>query len=180
MIISILATSIICVVVQQMNVLELLQMMVIGYQVKEPQLAAMIDGGVILSMLKVSTIVYISSSYSGIFEGTGLLEKPKKHIALLACRFTPFISTLMTSMLVGMIACNQTLTIMLTHQLCKEIIKDQNELAITLEDTAVVVSPLIPWSIAAISAPVSCIIAACYLYLLPIVNLLRAKKIANL
>lgn len=179
MIISILAASIICVVVQQMNVLELLQMMVIGYQVKDPQLAAMIDGGVILSMLKVSTIVCISS-YSGIFDGTGLLEKPKKHIALLACRFTPFISTLMTSMLVGMIACNQTLTIMLTHQLCKEIIKNQNELAITLEDTAVVVSPLIPWSIAAISAPVSCIIAACYLYLLPIVNLLRAKKIANL
>ncbi|AOY77146.1 Na+/H+ antiporter NhaC family protein [Clostridium formicaceticum] len=182
MIISILAASIICVVIQQMDVLELLQIMVTGYRAKDPQLAAMIDGGGILSMLKVSAIVCISSSYSGIFDGTRLLEKFKKHIALLACRFTPFGSTLATSILASMIACNQTLTIMLTHQLCKEIIKDQNELAITLEDTAVVVAPLIPWSIAAavpiaaVSAPVSCILAACYLYLLPIVNLLRAKK----
>ncbi|GAA0716732.1 Na+/H+ antiporter NhaC family protein [Clostridium malenominatum] len=183
MIISILAASIICIIVQQMDVLELLRIMITGYQAKDPQLASMIDGGGIISMLKVSAIVCISSTYSGIFDGTGLLEKPKKYIALLAYRFTPFSSALMTSILAGMIACNQTLTIMLTHQLCKEIIKDQNELAITLEDTAVVVSPLIPWSIAVavpiatISAPVSCILAACYLYLLPIVNLLKSKKI---
>ncbi|HHV95562.1 MAG TPA: sodium:proton antiporter, partial [Clostridiaceae bacterium] len=178
MIISILAASIICVVVQKMNVLELLQMMVIGYRAKDPQLAGMIDGGGILSMLRVSAIVCISSSYSGIFDGTGLLKKFKKYLDLLSCRLTPFGSTMMISILTGMISCNQTLTIMLTHQLCKDIIKDQNELAITLEDTAVVIAPLIPWSIAsvvpiaAISAPTSCILAACYLYLLPIVNLL--------
>lgn len=182
MIISILAASIICITTQQIDVLELLRMMVIGYRAKDPQLAAMLDGGGILSMLRVSAIVCISSSYSGIFDGTGLLEKFKKHLALLACRLTPFGSTLVTSVLAGMIACNQTLTIMLTHQLCKETIKDPNELAITLEDTAVVVAPLIPWSIASavpiatVSAPTSCILAACYLYLLPIVNLLKAKK----
>jgi len=185
MIISILAASIICVFVQQMDILELLQMMVIGYRAKDPQLAAMMDGGGILSMVRVSAIVCISSSYSGIFDRTGLLNKFKKQLALLASRLTPFGSTLVTSILTGMIACNQTLTIMLTHQLCKEIIEDENELAVALENTAVVVAPLIPWSIASavpiatISAPTSCILAACYLHLLPIVNLLRAKKIGE-
>jgi len=178
MITSILAASIICLFVQQMDVLELLRMMVIGYRAKDPQLAGMIDGGGILSMLRVSAIVCIASSYSGIFDKTGLLRKFKEHLASLACRLTPFGSATVVSILTGMIACNQTLTIMLTYQLCKDIIKDQSELAITLENTAVVVAPLIPWSIAsvvpiaAISAPTSCILAACYLYLLPIVNLL--------
>ena len=178
MITSILAASIICLFVQQMDVLELLRMMVIGYRAKDPQLAGMIDGGGILSMLRVSAIVCIASSYSGIFDKTGLLRKFKEHLASLACRLTPFGSATVVSILTGMIACNQTLTIMLTYQLCKDIIKDQSELAITLENTAVVVAPLIPWSIASvvpiasISAPTSCILAACYLYLLPIVNLL--------
>lgn len=182
MLCSILAGSVICVVIQHMDVSELLRTMVTGYQAKDPQLAPMLNGGGILSMMKVAAIVCISSSYSGIFDGTGLLASLKKHIALLSRRLTPFGSTLATSILSGMVACNQTLTIMLTYQLCKETIADQSKLAVTLEDTAVVVAPLIPWSIAgavpiaAASAPAGCILVACYLYLLPVVNFIRAKK----
>jgi NhaC family Na+:H+ antiporter len=36
-----------------------------------------------------------------------------------------------------MVACNQTLAIMLTHQLCADTIPDKQELALTLEDTTV-------------------------------------------
>lgn len=49
-------------------------------------------------------------------------------------------------------------------------------LASHLENTVVVVAPLIPWSIAgavplaAVGAPAACILTACYLYLLPLWN----------
>ena len=60
-----------------------------------------------------------------------------------------------------MIACNQTLSIMLTHQLCKEGNPDNKRFAIDLENTAVVLAPLVPWSIAgavplaAVGAPIA-------------------------
>ena len=66
---------------------------------------------------------------------------------------------------------------MLTHQLCGPVVENQEELAIDLENTAVVVAPLIPWSIAGavplatVGAPESCLITAVYLYLIPLWNL---------
>ena len=179
---SILAGGIICMAVQHINITELVRIMITGYRAKDPQLAIMMNGGGMLSMLRSTTIVFISSSYSGIFEKTGMLENLKKHIALLARPLTPFGSTLATSIFTGMATCNQALTIMLTYQLCKDTFADQSKLAITLEDTAAVIPPLIPWSvagavpIAAIAAPTSCILFACYLYLLPIVGFAWAKK----
>ena len=76
-----------------------------------------------------------------------------------------------------MIACNQTLGIMLTHQLCGKVEPDNQKLAIDLEDSVVVIAPLIPWSIAAatplssIGAPTSSIPFAFFLYLLPLTQL---------
>ena len=88
----------------------------------------------------------------------------------------PFGGIFLTSILTGMISCNQTLTIMLTHQLCGESEKDPRHMASYLENTAVVIAPLVPWSIAAtvplasVGAPIGCVLAGCYLYLLPIWN----------
>ena len=87
----------------------------------------------------------------------------------------------------NMIACNQTLGIMLTHQLCRDVQEDPEELALDLEDSAVVIAPLIPWSIAgavslsAAGAPMAGMAAACYLYLLPLWRLLlsAARKKRN-
>ena len=75
---------------------------------------------------------------------------------------------------------NQTLTIMLTEQLCNETEKNKEKFAIMLEDTAVVISPLIPWSIAgavplaSIGAPTESILFAFFLYLLPILRILHS------
>jgi NhaC family Na+:H+ antiporter len=86
-----------------------------------------------------------------------------------------------------MVACNQTLAIMLTHQLCADTIPEKQELALTLEDTTVLTAALIPWSIAsavpltAVGAPALGIAAACYLYLQPLwslaVHVVRKKKV---
>ena len=72
------------------------------------------------------------------------------------------------------ILCNQTLAAILTHQLCREMEPDREKMAIDLENSVIVMSPLVPWSIAGavplatVGAPLSSLAAAFYLYFLPI------------
>lgn len=171
---SIVTAVPLCVFLQRVDPMNLLQMALTGYRAADPDVAAMLNGGGIVSMLRVTGIVCLSSAYSGLFRETGLLDGAKRFIGIAAHRTTSFAATLLTSVLAGMIACNQTLAIMLTHQLCAELFGDKSDLALDLEDSAVVTSPLIPWSIAcavplaAVGAPASAVFFACYLYLLPI------------
>ena len=77
-----------------------------------------------------------------------------------------------------MVACNQTLTAILTHQLCRDIEPNEKELAIYLEDTAIVMASLVPWSIAGavplatVGAPIASMALACYHYILPLWQLI--------
>lgn len=181
MTLSIIIASISCILIQKVELVSLLKMFITGYHSSNTELAVMLDGGGIESMLKVSAIVCLSSSYASIFEETGLLEGIKKHINSLSDIITPFGGIAITSVLAGMISCNQTLAIILTHQLCNDVTSDNYKMANSLENTAVVIAPLIPWSIAGavplatISAPTSCILAACYLYILPVYNFFLSK-----
>lgn len=138
----------------------------------------MLNGGGIQSMLKVTAIVCLSSSYSGIFQKTGLLNRAKQDIETVSQCTSPYFAALCTSVVSGMIACNQTLTIMLTYQLCADTETDSGRLAGYLENTAVMLAPLVPWSIAgavplaAIGAPAASLFFACFLYLLPLWQLI--------
>ena len=170
---SILAAFLLCVFVQGQSLNEIVRSMVLGYQPNEPAVAELLAGGGIVSMLRVAAIICISSSYAGIFRITGLLDPLQDKIAALADRHSPFTATLLTSLLTAMIACNQTLTILLTHQLCDGL-EEPSDTAITLENTAVVLAPLVPWSIAgavplsAVGAPTSSLFFSFLLYLLPL------------
>jgi len=110
------------------------------------------------------------------FNGTGLLEGFRGSLNRLSAKILPFGSILVTSIITVMVSCNQTLAIMLTHQLCMDAEPDPETMASHLENTAVVIAPLIPWSIAGavplatVGAPTGCILTACYLYLLPLWN----------
>ena len=125
-------------------------------------------------MLRVASIIFISSSYNGIFEKTGLFDGIKNVVEKTAHRTTAFTATLLTSFVAGAMACNQTLAIMLTHQLTDHTDSDKSCFALTLEDTVVVTSPLIPWSIAsatplaAIGGSAISIPFAVFLWLLPL------------
>ena len=171
---SILTALPICVLVQGTPVGELPRLLFFGYQAADPQAAAMLNGGGIASMIRVAMIITISSSYSGIFQKTGLLDGVKRVVHNLALKTTGYTAALITSVVAGVIACNQTLAIMLTHQLCREVQPEKSRMALTLEDTAVVVAPLVPWSIAGavplttIGAPTTALLWTCFLYLLPL------------
>ena len=163
-----------CLFLQHIPVPELLRAAVFGFFPQDPEVAAMVSGGGIVSMLRVAGIVCISSSYSDIFKQTGLLDGVKKAIASIRSKTTSYTAAMVTSIAAGMIACSQTLTILLTNQLCSDLNPDKEQFAVDLEDSAVVIAPLVPWSIAgavplsAIGAPMSAILASFYLILLPL------------
>lgn len=186
MAVSILTALPISLLVQHTGPEQLPRLLVLGFRAADGEVAAMVDGGGIISMVRVGAIVCLASSYSGIFKNTGLLDGAKQVVQAMAKRADPYTATVCTAVLANMIACNQTLGIMLTHQLCRDIQDDPQALALDLEDSAVVIAPLIPWSIAgavslsAAGAPMAGMAAACYLYLLPLWRLLlRALKRKN-
>ena len=146
---------------------ELLHIAVFGYRAADPEAAG---------------IVSLSASYAELFQKTDLLVGVKALVERFAKKTSPYAAILGTSVLSAMLACNQTLTVMLTKQLCEEVEPDNSGLALGLEDSAVIIAALIPWSVAgagplaSIGAPWSAVLPACYLYFLPIWRLMTAKR----
>ena len=180
MLASIIVGSVICLFVQHMAVSEWLLTLWRGYVAPTDELGAMLNGGGILSMVKIIAIICLSSSYFGIFNGTKMLKQIEAQIEKLAHKTTNFVTSTLVSIVAVMISCNQTLAVMLTYQLNKGLYKDDQKTASMLADTAIVIPALIPWSIASVvplttvGAPIESILFACYLYLLPIVGIIRS------
>lgn len=170
---SILSALPFCIFLQNMNLGEILKVALMGFKSGDPVLSPMIDGGGLLSMLKTMGVVCLSSSYSTIFRETGILSGIKKGIETLAQKTTSFCAILCAAIITAGIGCNQTLAIILATQLCGCLHKNASQLALDLEDSVVVIAPLIPWSLAcvvpltSVNAPFSSIFFAFYLYLLP-------------
>lgn len=173
MTVSVLISLLISIFIQGTPVSEILQIMVYGFHTTNATLAPMINGGGIVSMVNVIAIIFISSSYSGIFQKTGLLHQLQHGIHALSDKTTPYISMLLTATVTSMVACNLTLTIMLTRQLCAELDIDNETFALYLADTSIPIAPLIPWAItgavplASIGSPTISTAFAFFLYFLP-------------
>lgn len=176
---SIAVAAVLCVTMQKTPILDLFRIMIMGYESPDPEMAAMMNGGGIASMITTSLVVGISSSFAGIFEGTGLLDGLKDHILKLSKKITPYGATMVGAVLMSMIACNQALSTILTSQLCHNVEPDKKKFALDLENTVIVMAPLVPWSIAGsvplatVGAPLSGLMFAFYLYCLPIWHMVR-------
>ncbi|MBE6812113.1 MAG: sodium:proton antiporter [Ruminococcaceae bacterium] len=181
--VSIAVSTIVALTVQKMEITPLLKAAVLGFSPADGDLAALLSGGGMKSMINALLIVCISASFSGMFDGTHLLDELQEKITVLAKKTTPYTAVCLTSVLTSIIASNQTLAIMLTHQLSVSAEPDNEKMALHLEDTAVVISPLVPWSIAgavplaSVGAPNLCMLTAFYLYLLPLCRL--TKELIN-
>lgn len=174
---SLLLACGICIFVQHVPILDLPQLLLFGLRAPGATVANMVNGGGVFSMLNVVFIVAISSSYAGLFQSTHLLRRMCEMVADLSDKSTPFLSILITSMFTSMVSCNQTLAIMLTNNLCEHTEKSSSALALDIENSAVILAPLVPWSISnisvlsAIGAPSMSLLAASFLYLLPLWSL---------
>ena len=117
-------------------------------------------------------------------QGTGLLKGIEGLFQQLKEKAGTYPAIILAALFTGMVSCNQTLSIVLTHQLCSPFVKDREQLALDLENTAVVISPLIPWSIACATildttgAPHSSVVLGVYLILLPVWGLIKSRSAA--
>lgn len=164
-----------CLFTQQMELPAVLATMVSGFHPEgDSELIPLISGGGFLSMVEVSLIVMISSSYLGLLDETGLLTSIQSLIRKLSSKLGRFPAVCVASIVTSMFSCNQTLASMLTCELCKGEYKSPEDLALDLEDSVIVLAALIPWSIAgsvplaAIGASAVSFFFAFYLYLLPL------------
>ncbi len=176
---SIAAASAVFMTVQGADWMSTAKMLVYGYQCRDAQAGSLMDGGGLVSMVQVSLIIMVSCTYAGLFEQTGLLKHIEGLVASLAARSGKYTAIVFTAFLTAAISCNQMLAVILTEQLCKKIEPDRQKMAISLEDTAIVIPPLLPWSIAGavpvatIGAPQACVVTALFLFLLPIFGIIR-------
>ncbi|WP_325538811.1 Na+/H+ antiporter NhaC family protein [Sporomusa sp.] len=184
--ISILSGILIALFIQHVPFLQLLQYIATGYSMdKNSFFADIIQGGGLYSMLTVSLIVLISSAYSGIFEGTGLLSEIEHFFEKISEKISVYPALILSSIATAAFSCNQTLAVMLTHQFASKIYEKNRlsnyRLAVDMENTVILISAMIPWNIAgavpaaALSADTGFIIYAFYLFLVPLTNLFIRK-----
>ena len=176
MLVSIVISFIIAMFFQKESVTSLINYCVYGFHHSNEKLNLMMKGGGILSMVKVGLIVAISSSYSGIFKETKMLIFIKKYLKKFSKKTSDYLTIFLSSIISGAIACNQSLGIILSYELCEELENNQN-MAIILENTIVLLAALIPWNTAMV-VPLKAIdiglmsgLFAFYLYFLPLWNL---------
>lgn len=165
---------------------KLLQFLCLGFHLETgTSLDALLLGGGMLSMVKVSLVVMISTAFVGLFAGTRMLESIQEPLMQRTETRNRFLTTGLVGIGTAAFGCTQTIAILLTEQLMRSKYKESPTgnaaLALDLENTVVVISPLIPWNIAGLvpatvlSTDAGFIPYACYLYLIPLANWLYSQ-----
>lgn len=149
---SIVSAFGVAVFLQGMPALDALRTALLGYTPESAALSSVLSGGGVLSMLNVICIVLLSSTFSGIFEGTGMLDGIQHKISAAAGKTGLFPAMLLTSIGTCGAFCNQTIAAMLSAQLLTRVYDDagasRSELAMDMANSVVTIAGLIPWSIA--------------------------------
>lgn len=185
---SIVTGAIIAFAIQKMPFLVFLKTLILGYDVNGA-LGKIINGGGLISMAEVIGIIILSSTFSGIFSGTKMLESVLGKIEELIMKIGRFPVSIIISILSVMVFCNQTIATMINADLLLEPYEKtggtKEELAIDMENTVILISGVVPWALAC-SVPLTFMGAdygamkyAFFMYLVPICYLFMKKKWYN-
>lgn len=189
MLFSIISALVIGFLLQDYSFIESIKYMIFGFHLEPGHpLEFILKGGGILSMVKVSLIVFISSSISGVLEGANMLESLEKFLLQNTSRYKIFISTLLTATVTAAFGCNQSISVVLTSHLMKKPYENNGlnnyDLASDIANTSIVIPALIPWNIAGLVPATTLMITGIkfipytfYLYLIPLINILYLKII---
>lgn len=162
---------------------------ILGYVPADPVLTDILSGGGVMSMAVVSCIIVLSSAYSGIFEGTRMLDGIQDRLAGYCKKITCCGVMAAISAVTMAVFCNQTIGIMLIHQLLGPVYEKEgkhvDEMVQDMANTIVVMVALCPWCIACavplemLDIGAEAILWGVLLYLLPLwwigVRLFRDK-----
>ena len=207
LLLSIGAAAAIALMVQGYGLLELLAFALTGFRLPaDAPLVGLFGGGGLMAMARVCGVVLVSTALAGIVAGTNVLghvdkllshPKPQGSSFTAPGRERQFLTTGLVGMVTAMFGCTQTIAILLTQQLVQPQYYPQNcaqagsgldgasdgsaspMLALDLENTVVVLSPLVPWNIAGL-VPATVLMTdagfipfAIYLYLQPLAVLVQ-------
>ncbi|MEP0913456.1 hypothetical protein NDI45_21315 [Leptolyngbya sp. GB1-A1] len=180
---SIAAGVVLSITLQHDTILQILQFAFTGFYLEqESPIRSILAGGGIVSMMRVSAIVVISTAIAGVLTGTNALQLVQRFLQSLRSQSGLFAGTTLVSIAASAFGCTQAIAILLTAELVKPQYETHYEdkqisadrLAIDLENTAVVIAPLIPWNIAGL-VPATVLMSdsgfipfAIYLYLIPL------------
>ena len=156
-------------------------------------LYAIIKGGGLLSMARPAFIVMTSCALAEVIHGAHFLDAIVHLLTRAASRFQLFLYTLVVSLVTGAFGGTQAVSVIMTAHVMDDAYHSvpgvsQGDLAVDIEDTAIVLSALIPWNIASLLPTtllgvdrLSFIPFAFFLYLLPLWNLVsyRTKNSAT-
>lgn len=144
---------------QHYSVFQLLQFSLLGYQLDPASpLQAILLGGGLLPMAKATLVVLISTAFAGIFAGSHALSFVDSWLQGICTQRQLGQATVAIATITNLFGCTQTLGIIMTGQVMQPHYQryyhhlptsaGDEQLALALEDTAVVIAPLIPWNIA--------------------------------
>lgn len=163
----------------------LLRSLFMGYHVNHPQLADILSGGGVITLISSLPIIFLSTAYAGIFQKTDLLAPINSFLSRLYEKFGLFRTHILITLLVCALFCNQSIAIIMCPQLMRPFYekekKDNMQLATDVADCAMNLAALIPWSIAAtvplstIGAPFWAIPLSLYLYIIPLCRMATEK-----
>lgn len=170
--------GLVAVLVQGIQPGELIRVCVLGYTAHQPELAEILSGGGLISMISVVSIVFLSCSYSGLFAGTGMLVPYQEKAGKLTDRIGLIPTQILLVLCCAGLFCNQAVTTVMLSELMKEHYRERGRSAmdfgVDLGDTALNLPGMIPWCIAC-SVPLTTIGGglealpfAVYLYLVPL------------
>ena len=186
MLVSITSGILVAWLVQGVELPSVLHTCIFGYQAEGEGLGAILNGGGLVSMIEVSIILAISSLYSGIFSDTNMLGELQDMLGRACTKLGKFSVMILMSIAMVAIFCNQTIAILMCNDLMKRPYRDcggnSEELAMDMANSVVLISGLIPWSIACnvpltfMGADPSSVPYALYLYIVPAVYWFTKKR----
>ena len=172
--------------VQGVPLMEVCKIAILGYHATGDGLDTILNGGGLVSMLEIVIVLLISCMYSGIFDGTQMLQTLQDRIGQACTRVGRFAVMVVLSIVSTMMFCNQTITTLMCNDLMEKPYLDgggsRQELAIDLENSVILIACSIPWAIGC-SVPLSffgvgprAMLYAFFMYLVPICYLFTKKR----
>jgi NhaC family Na+:H+ antiporter len=176
---SILSAAVLSITIQHYQLGQIIRYAVFGFTLQSGSLQHVFFGGGIVSMLKTCLIVLAACSLAGIFKEIELFDSLKGVILRMRLsRHALFGLTTIVSAATAAFGCSQPIAAIMTNEIMQESYchLDRYQLALDLENSAIVVCALIPWCTSAFIPTTMMNVStagfipyAFYLYMLPIV-----------
>lgn len=187
---SCVTTAALAIFLQGATLLDILHDCVFGFSFDHPILGSIMQGGGLLSMTSIITIVLLSTAYCGIFSATHMLDGVKHQIEKLAEKIGLFPVLCLMGLGTPALFCNQSVSIVMSVEMTKELYHKQGftpeDQAVHVGNSVINLSGLVPWAIscsvplANMGADIASLPYSIYLYLVPICfGLSKASKLPS-